>query len=99
MTASRHLRAVGDLEMDSVDGGAISNAVAHGTSKDVLLALRRRLAQSLDDAATPPRDLAALSRRLLEVDEQIRTIELAEQEKARQEEAETTEDEEGLGDV
>ena len=48
---------------------------------------------------TPPRDLAALSRRLIEVDKSIREIDLAREERERQTATEATEDEDGLGDI
>lgn len=99
MAAAGRLRAVEDGGTVPMGEGSISRAVEGGSSKDVLLTLRRRLARALDDEATPPRDLASLSRRLLEVDEQIRTIDLAEAERQRQEGSEATEDEDGLGDV
>ena len=43
--------------------------------------------------------LAALSRRILEVDREIREIDLARAERERQTATEATEDEDGLGDI
>ncbi|OBA62237.1 hypothetical protein A5780_19250 [Nocardia sp. 852002-20019_SCH5090214] len=42
--------------------------------------MRRRLARALDDPQTPARDLAALSRRQLEIGKEIELIELAQDE-------------------
>lgn len=48
---------------------------------DELRAMKRRLDRAFYDDATPPRDLAAISRRLLEVGERIRTLEEAQAER------------------
>lgn len=53
----------------------ILQAASDGSQKDVLIALRRRLASSIQSKDTPPRDLAALSRRLMEVMDQLEAIE------------------------
>lgn len=45
----------------------IVEAASSGTRRDVLVALRTRIAESVADPETPPRDLAALSKRLIEV--------------------------------
>ena len=47
---------------------------------DELKAMRRRLARAMDDPNTPARDLAALSRRQLEIGREIESIEIAEDE-------------------
>ena len=54
---------------------------------------------AVDAPETPARDLAALSRRLLEVDKTIREIDLARTERERRTVTEATEDEDGLGDI
>lgn len=98
MSAAR-LRAVRDDETAPQDPGSVLDATEHGDSRDVMVTLRRRLAASIDDPSTPARDLAALSRRLLEVDKTIREIDLAREERERQTVTEATEDEDGLGDI
>jgi hypothetical protein len=40
--------------------------------------MRRRIARALDDVTTPARDLAALSRRQLEIGKEIEAIEIVE---------------------
>nr|DAV40220.1 MAG TPA: hypothetical protein [Caudoviricetes sp.] len=99
MSAARKLRAVKDGETASQAPGSVLDATEHGDSRDVMAAMRKRLAASIDDPATPARDLAALSRRLLEVDKTIREIDLAREERERQTATEATEDEDGLGDI
>ena len=51
--------------------GPVSKAAAEGELLDLLAAQRMRIAQVFDDPATPPRDLAALSRQLLIIAERI----------------------------
>ena len=89
MSAAR-LRAVKDGETAPQASGSVLDATEHGDSRDVMAA---------DDPSTPARDLAALSRRLLEVDKTIREIDLAREERERQTATEATEDEDGLGDI
>lgn len=48
-----------------------------GSRRDVLVAQRARLAKAVDSPATSPRDLAPLSRQLLQIDEEIRAIDAA----------------------
>lgn len=58
----------------------VAQAVKDGSSKDVLMTLRARIAQTIDDPGTPPRDLAALSRRLVDIDKELRSMDVAERE-------------------
>jgi hypothetical protein len=55
----------------------VAAACDTGTRRDVLVALRTRLARSIDDPATPARDLASLSRRLLEVTKDLESLDAA----------------------
>jgi hypothetical protein len=52
----------------------IVEATTSGNRRDVLLALQAVLASAVDNTETPPRDLAALSKRLLEVMDDIDVI-------------------------
>lgn len=99
MGSARKLRAVQDGETAPKAPASVLEAVEHGDSRDVMVTLRKRLAAAVDSCTTPARDLAALSRRLLEVDKTIREIDLARAERERQTVTETTEDEDGLGDI
>ena len=60
----------------------ITEAAADGSVKDQLIALRTRVAKAVEDPNCPPRDLAALSRRLIEIAKEIDAIEVAELEEA-----------------
>ena len=56
----------------------ISAAAASGSEKSLLLAMRDQIAAQLDDGV-PARDLASLTRRLMEISREIRNIEAAEE--------------------
>lgn len=58
----------------------ILEAAEQGSRLEELRAMRRRLARALDDPNTPARDLAALSRRQLEIGREIEAILIAEDE-------------------
>lgn len=58
----------------------ITQAANDGTLKDQLVALRERVAKAVEDPNCPPRDLAALSRRLIEIGKEIAAIDAAEAE-------------------
>ncbi|MDH6279353.1 hypothetical protein [Prescottella agglutinans] len=53
---------------------SIEQAAAGGSRREVLVAMRTRIAAAVDDPETPPRDLAALSKRLIEVMNDIDAI-------------------------
>jgi hypothetical protein len=55
----------------------ISEAAEAGDRQAELQAMRRRLAQAMEDPTTPARDLAALSRRQLEIGREIDAIRAA----------------------
>ncbi|WP_218003466.1 hypothetical protein [Nocardia concava] len=57
----------------------ILEAAEQGSRLEELKAMRRRLARALDDPNTAARDLAALSRRQLEIGKEIEAIEIAEE--------------------
>jgi hypothetical protein len=56
----------------------VKAAAETGTRRDLLVALRARIAADIDNKNTPPRDLAALSRRLLEIARDIDALDAAE---------------------
>ena len=56
---------------------SITEAAAGGTTRDLLVALRDRLAKAVEDPNCPPRDLASLSRRLHEITRDIEAIDAA----------------------
>lgn len=51
--------------------GAIASAARDGDDRDLLVALRDRLAEAIDDPECPKRDLAALTRRLQDTVKEI----------------------------
>lgn len=59
---------------------SILESAEAGSRVEELKAMRRRLAKAMDDPNTPARDLAALSRRQLEIGREIEAIEIAEDE-------------------
>lgn len=56
-------------------GTSVTQAAEDGSRLDLLVAMRARVASAVEDPETPPRDLAALTRRLLEIANEIATIE------------------------
>lgn len=61
----------------------VSEAAEGGSTRDLLVAMRARIAQAVGDPDTPARDLAALTKRLVEVVRDIEAID------ARTEESES----------
>lgn len=55
--------------------GAVSDAAENGSRLDLLKAMRARVAEDIDKPETPQRDMASLTRRLLEIADQIASIE------------------------
>lgn len=53
---------------------SITDAAESGEQLELLIALRRRVAVTVEDPNCPPRDLAALSRRLQELGKEIEAI-------------------------
>lgn len=58
----------------------VSQAASRGTPRELLVAIRTRLALEVEDRNTPARDLAALTRRLLEVTRDIEALDAREAE-------------------
>lgn len=61
---------------------SVSAAALNGTRRDLLVAMRTRVAKDVEDANTPSRDLAALTRRLLEIVNEIEAIDVAAEQEA-----------------
>ena len=60
----------------------ITEAASEGTQRELLVTMRTRIAKSLDDPNTLARDLASLSRRLLEISREIDAIDVADEQEA-----------------
>ena len=52
----------------------MTEAAADGTTRELLVAMRQRIAKAVEDPNTPARDLAALTKRLVEVVRDIEAI-------------------------
>jgi hypothetical protein len=75
------LRAVAsDETAESTKPKTILEAAEIGSRIEELRAMRRRIARALDDPNTPARDLAALSRRQLEIGREVEAIVISEDE-------------------
>lgn len=75
MDAKTTLRAVSPGEKaPAVRPKTITEAADSGTTRELLVAMRARIAKAVEDANTPARDLAALTKRLVEVVRDIEAI-------------------------
>ena len=75
--AERRLRAVTGADVP-VRPKSITEAAASGTTRELLVATRARIASAVEDANTPARDLAALTKRLMETVRDIEAIDARE---------------------
>lgn len=66
----------------------VTQAAEGGTMRELLVAMRARTAKAVEDPNTPARDLAALTRRLLEIARDIEAIDAREAEEGEQRAAE-----------
>jgi hypothetical protein len=62
-------------------GKSITEAAESGTTRELLVAMRLRIAKAVENEETPARDLAALTKRLTEVVRDIEAIDAREAEK------------------
>jgi hypothetical protein len=60
----------------------VTAAAAEGTRRDLLVSMRARVATAVEDGVTPARDLAALTRRLMEIAREIDAIDAATKQEA-----------------
>ena len=78
MAARTNLRTVGADEKAPAAKPevpkTVSQAAEKGTTRELLVAMRARIATAVEDANTPARDLAALTKRLVEVVRDIEAI-------------------------
>jgi hypothetical protein len=68
------LRAVGPDE--KAPPKTVTKAAAEGTRRELLVAMRARVATAVEEPNTPARDLAALTRRLMEIAKDIEAIDV-----------------------
>jgi hypothetical protein len=74
MTARRALRVVEVGE--KLGPKSVTVAAAGGSRRDLLVSVRDRVAIAVEDPNTPARDLAALTRRLIEIAKDIELIDV-----------------------
>ena len=84
MAAREPLRAVkpGERRPSRPRAKSVTQAAARGTTRELLVAIRTRVAKAVEDADTPARDLAALTKRLVDVAHDIEAIDAREQQEA-----------------
>jgi hypothetical protein len=77
---TRKLRAVAPDEVSVSKRKSVGQAAAGGDRRELLVAMRARVATAVEDPNTPARDLAALTRRLLEIAKEIEAIDSTDEE-------------------
>ncbi len=79
------LRAVGPDEKPRPKRKvSVVEAAESGDHRQLLVAMRGRIARTISDPDCPPRDLAALTRRLQDIAKEIEAIDLRAKEEARE---------------
>lgn len=69
------LRAVTEADVPTVASpSTVTDAAKRGTTRDLLVTMRDRVAKDVENENTPARDLAALTKRLLEIVRDIEAI-------------------------
>lgn len=77
MARSAGLRAVKPDEKPTKQRKqSVAEAAATGDHRSLLVAMRERIAKTVSDPECPPRDLAALTRRLQDIAKEIEAIDL-----------------------
>jgi hypothetical protein len=61
---------------------SVAQAAANGNHRDLLVAMRERIAVAVSNPDCPPRDLAALTRRLQDIAKEIEALDLRAKEEA-----------------
>ena len=62
---------------------SVTKAASDGSRRELLVAMRARVATAVEDPNTPARDLAALTRRLMEIAKDIEAIDAALEQEGR----------------
>lgn len=89
---TQKLRAVAPDETPSAKRRlSITEAADAGDQRELLVAMRSRVAKTVEDPHCPPRDLASLSRRLQDINREIEAIDAKAAVEAR-EDAETADE-------
>jgi hypothetical protein len=79
------LRAVGvDEKPAKAERQTVAEAAATGDHRALLVSMRERIAQTVSNPDCPPRDLAALTRRLQDIAKEIDAIDLRARQESRE---------------
>lgn len=78
MSPKPNLRAVqpDDQPPASRQAKSVAQAAASGNHRELLVAMRERIARAVTNPDCPPRDLAALTRRLQDIAKEIEAIDM-----------------------
>ena len=76
------MRLVGDGEKAPARKLSVSEAAATGDQRALLVSMRDRIAVAVADPKCPPRDLASLTKRLDDIAEKLKALEVQEAEDA-----------------
>ena len=76
MPARKNLRAVEPGESAPAQKLTVAQAAATGDHRALLVSMRERIARAVSDPECPPRDLAALTRRLQDISKEVEAIDL-----------------------
>jgi ribosome-binding protein aMBF1 (putative translation factor) len=83
MAARKPLRSVAAGETVVVEAPkSVTEAASNGTTRELLAAMRTRIAEAVEDRNTPARELAALTKRLVEVVRDIEAIDARDEQEA-----------------
>lgn len=80
---ARKLRAVAPDEAPP-ERLTVAQAAASGDHRALLVAMRERIARTVADPECPPRDLAALTRRLQDIAKEIAALDLRKKQEERE---------------
>lgn len=88
------LRAVkaGEKSAEKRKPATVIEAAESGDHRQLLVAMRERIARTVSDPECPPRDLAALTRRLQDIAKEIDSIDLRAKEEAKEDAVSADED-------
>ena len=84
MPARKSLRAVAPGETAARPPRTVTEAAQKGSTRELLVSMRDRVAKDVENPNTPSRDLAALTKRLMEIVRDIEAIDARAAEEAKE---------------